>query len=298
MSIQRYLQKNCQNLNNKNVVVTGATGGLGKEICYGLARLNANITLACRKQELAEKLKQELLKINPNLNVNFVKLDLQDFACVNTCIQELKKLNGIDILINNAGIFNVPLKTLEFGYNNVFQVNFASTYYFTKKLLPELEIRPNSMCITMSSIAHNYCKLNQEDLDYTKCGKQSKIYGISKRMLMFSLFKLFKETRVNLAIVHPGVTLTNITNHYPKAINWLVKIGIKLVFPSPANASRSALLATSKKVDYMHWLGPPIFNVWGRPKMLKLKTSTPDEIGKIYQIAEDIYEKMNKPTDC
>lgn len=292
MNITKWIKNNCDDLTGKRVVITGATGGLGKEICHLFAELNADITLACRNPKLADALKAELNEKHPNVKVDFAQLDLSNIESVNACIKELKKYNGIDILINNAGVYNVPLKTLELGYNNVFQINFVSTYYLTKKLLPELEKKENSTCITLGSVAHNYSKLNETDIDFSKNGKNSKVYGNSKRFLMCSMYELFENQKVKFALVHPGVTLTNMTNHYHWSINWIVKIGVKLVFPKPKKASLSVLYGIKNSTPYHTWIGPSIFNVWGFPKLSKLKTLNKDESKKMFEIAEDIYNKI------
>lgn len=294
MNINKWIENNCENLNNKRVVVTGATGGLGKEICLLLAKLHANITIACRNKIKADNLIAELKTIYPTVNVDFVCLDLNNLDSVNNCIAEIKKYNGIDVLINNAGVYNIPLKKLDSGYNNVFTCNFLYTYYLTKEFLPELEKKQNSTCVTLGSIAHNYSKLNENDIDFSNSKKSSKVYGNSKRFLMFSMYELFKGSKVNLAVVHPGVTLTNMTNHYPKAINWLVKIGIKLVFPSPKVATLSVIYGINHKTEYHCWIGPSIFKIWGKPKNIKLKTCSVTESQKIFEIAEDLYNNIKK----
>ena len=293
MNIKKWLNKNCNDLKNKQVILTGATGGLGKEICKQLLHLNADLILACRNEARANELKAELAQAFPTAKIRFMQLDLESLDSVKNFINKVKKLNGIDILINNAGVYNIPIKTLDSGFNNIFQINFVYTYYLTKQLLPELEKKENSTCITLGSVAHNYSKLDENDIDFSSRKKPSKIYGNSKRFLMFSLHEIFRESKVNLAIVHPGVTLTNMTNHYPKAINWLVKIGIKLFFPSPSSAVRNILLGTSHKTNYHEWIGPSVFNVWGNPKISKLKTCSKEESEKIFQIAEQIYNKIN-----
>ena len=293
MNTLKWIEKNCNSLENKLVVLTGATGGLGKEICLKLAYLKANIVFACRNKLLADKLKTEILEKFPKTQIDFVELDLSNIESVKNCVSQLKKYNGIDILINNAGVYNVPIKQLDSGYNNVFQINFVYTYFLTKQLLPELEKKEGSTCITLGSVAHNYSKIDEKDIDFSTRKKSSKIYGNSKRFLMFSLYELFKDKNVNLAIVHPGVTLTNMTNHYPKAINWLVKVGIKLLFPSPDRATLSVVYGTSKPVGYYEWIGPKILNVWGTPVISKLNTASTEESRKIYDIAEEIYKKIN-----
>lgn len=294
MTIKKWISKNINSLENKKVVITGATGGLGKEICSYFARLGADLILAIRNKNLAEKLKLELTAETPTCNIDIVELDLSNLQSVNACIESLKKYDGIDILVNNAGVYNVPLKKLDSGFNNIFQINFVYTYYLTKQLLPELEKKKDSTVITLGSVAHNYSKIDEHDIDFLTRKKPSLIYGNSKRYLMFSLYELFKTSNVNLAIVHPGVTLTNMTNHYPKAINWLVKIGIKLLFPSPKKAVLSLLYGTNHFTSYHEWIGPRIFNVWGFPKKTLLKTCSKEESQAIYETAETIYNNISK----
>ena len=293
MDIKKWLKINTSNLKDKNVVVTGATGGLGKELCFYLAELNANITLACRNEKLANSLKEEILSKFPQTTINFVSLDLGNMQSVNSCIEQLKNLNGIDVLIHNAGVYNVPVITLDTGYNNIFQINFLAPYYMTKKLMPELEKKENSVCMVIGSVAHNYSKLNENDVDFSSYKKPSKIYGNSKRFLMFSLFELFKNKKnVSLAVAHPGITLTNMTNHYPKAINWLVKIGIKLIFASPKKATLNLVKGIFTPCGYHEWIGPKVFNIWGNPQKKILNTCNNIESLNIYNIAEEIYFKL------
>lgn len=292
MNIQKWIKNNSVNLENKKVVVTGATGGLGKEICYLLAECKADIILACRNVSLAKSLTEDIKSKYPNTQISIVQLDLSSLDSVNSCITELKKLNGIDILINNAGVYNTPLKQLDSGYNNIFQINFLYTYYLTRKLLPELEKKENSRCVTLGSVAHNYSQINTQDIDFSNNRKNSKIYGNSKRFLMFALYDLFKDSRVKLAIVHPGVTLTNMTNHYPKAINWLVKIGIKLLFPSPKQAVLSVMYGLNHDTTINTWIGPSICNVWGKPQLSNLDTCDDLEYKQICQITHELYSKI------
>lgn len=292
MNNKKWIEKNLPELNGKIAVVTGATGGLGREICRGLASKRAHIVLACRNKNLSQKLKDDLVKEYGKIKVDFIPLDLSQMDSVQNFINEIKKYNGIDILINNAGVYNVPFKTLDSGYNNIFQINFLYTYYLTKKLIPELEKKENSVCITLGSIAHNYSHIDLSDIDFSTRKNPSKIYGNSKRYLMFSMYKLFEDKKTRLSIVHPGVTLTNMTNHYPKAINWLVKLGIKLVFPSPQTAVLGTLNGITNSTEYSQWIGPKTFNIWGKPKKQTLKTVSLEEYKDICRITDLLMDEL------
>ncbi len=292
MNINKWFENNKINLKNKRVVLTGATGGLGREVCKMLAHLQAKITIVCRNKSLAEKLILGIKSKYKNADIDFVQLDLNNIENVKNCINELKKYNGIDILINNAAVYNVPLSKSQLGVNNVFQINFVSTYFLTKQLLSELGKKENSICITLGSIAYNYSKINESDIDFSLQKKAGKIYGNSKRYLMLSLFKLFEGQKTKLAIVHPGITLTNMTSHYPKAINWLVKAGVKVLFPPPQKAALNIFYATQNIPQKNEWVGPRLFNIWSRPKVGKIKNLKSNEERFASSVAENYYEKM------
>jgi hypothetical protein len=112
---------------------------------------------------------------------------------------------------------------------------------------------------------------------------------------MFALYELFKTIGgVKLSVVHPGVTFTNITNHYPKLIYALIKYPMKLFFPSSKKASLNIIAGIFKDTDYHCWIGPKIFSVWGNPKISKLNTCKSDESENVFKIAEEIYGKLIK----
>ena len=90
MQKNKWLLKNCDSLKGRRVVVTGATGGLGKELCFYLAMLNANITLACRNENLALSLKKDILNKYPKANIDFVQLDLSCIKSVDNAIEKIK----------------------------------------------------------------------------------------------------------------------------------------------------------------------------------------------------------------
>ncbi len=297
MKIEKWLKENGKSLKAKTVVLTGATGGLGKEICLLLARFEANVILAARDKAKTEDLIAQTKQKYGNFNAKFVELDLNNFSSVDACIERLKSLGGIDVLIHNAGIYKVPIKTLDSGFNNVFQVNFLYPYYMTTKLLPELRKKKDSVVVALGSVAYKYSKIREEDIDFSNEKKCSKTYGNSKKFLMYALHELFKEEQtVKLSIVHPGVTLTNITNHYPKFLNGIIKFAIKIAFPKPKQAVLSVLKGINDSCEFAEWIGPSIFDVWGKPKKNKIKKYCHDEsefIGNFATETIKILEEKN-----
>lgn len=292
--MNKWIKNNTDSLIGKTIAITGSTGGLGVEVCNYLAMLGANLILVNRSLDKSNVQKQELINKFPNIKIEVVVADLSNFESTKVAVDILKS-KQIDILILNAGIYAVPRFITDIGYDNVFTTNFISHYYMVKQLLPTLRNSLDGRVVAVGSVAHNYSKLNAEDIDFSANTKNSKVYGNSKRFLMFGLYELFKgETKVKLSVVHPGVTFTNITNHYPKVIYCLIKYPMKILFPSPNKASLHIVKGVFSSTDYHQWIGPKIMSVWGKPKLGKLKTCTKDESEKIFNIAEDIYNKLIK----
>ena len=294
MKIQNWIDKNCKRLDGKTVCITGSTGGLAQEFTIKLASLGANLIFANRNKQKSEKQKQDILSKFPNTKIQILVVDMFDINSVKLFVRKLKQLS-VDIIIINSAVYNVPRATSTSGFDNVFQINFVSPYFIIKQMMPTLQKVKDSKVIIIGSIAYNYSKVDFSDIQRLKTKKPSIIYGNSKRFLMFALCKLFENTSVNLSIVHPGITLTNMTNHYPKFVNWFVKIGIKILFSPPKKACLSVLAGTSQSTKFNEWIGPSKFNIWGFPKKQKLNTCSSAEATKIFNTAEKIYKDISLP---
>ena len=127
MDQQKWLKAHCSSLKHKNVVITGATGDLGLEICRGVLTLEGNLILLCRSEEKMRRLTDTLLKEYPGANIQKLQADLSDLPSADRACRTLKTMEP-DILLHNAGIYAVPRRTCETGLDNIFQVNFAIPY--------------------------------------------------------------------------------------------------------------------------------------------------------------------------
>lgn len=290
MSIEKWIKKNTFSLSGKTVAVTGSTGGLGAPLCAYLAQLGASLILVDRNKSRSEAHASELRE-KYGADVSLIQCDLQSGASVIEATKELIKAEP-DILIHNAGAYSIPKETCDTGYGNVFQINFLSPYYMTKELLPTLR-KKKGRVIAVGSIAHNYSKTDKNDVDFVTRKASSKVYGNAKRFLMFSLYSLFEsEKDVTLSVVHPGITFTNITAHYPKVIFAVIKHPMKIIFMKPKKAALCLLRGLFDGTGKNEWIGPRLFNVWGYPSKKLLKTCKNDEIEFIFEEAEKAYHKM------
>ena len=214
---------------------------------------------------------------------------MSDMRSVMLAGEELSDME-IDYLILNAGAYSIPRCICDTGYGNVFGINFISPYYLARRLLPGIKERGGRI-VAVSSIAHNYSRIDENDIDFRTRSRSSLVYGNAKRYLTYSLFALDDES---ISVVHPGISFTGITNHYPPAIFALIKYPMKLIFMKPDKACLSILAGMFTDCRAGEWIGPWLFDVWGRPAKKPLRTATKSEEKRIARVAEEIYNSLGK----
>ena len=288
MNYKKWLLKNTASLEGKTVAISGATGGLGRELCRYFCRLSASLILIDRNAERSAALRAQLLSENPDAQIKSYILDLEDVSAVRKAATELF-CEDIDYLVLNAGAYKIPRRKCENGFDNVFNINFVSPYILARALLPKISARGGRV-VAVGSIAHNYSRIDVTDVDFSTRRASSKAYGNAKRYLMYSLWGL-EEYSASVAIAHPGIAVTNITAHFPKPLYALIKYPMKLIFMKPRKACLSILLALFENTEQNEWIGPRVFDVWGLPKKKKLKTCSKEEAEQISKIAKEIYLK-------
>ncbi len=289
MSIKKWIKKNTTSLDGKTVAISGSTGGLGRELCMHLGALGASLVLLDRNIAKSKALADELRSMHEGISITHITVDMTDIAAVKAAADALS-LMPIDYLILNAGAYSIPRCTLSCGYDNVFTINFISPYYLARRLLSSIKSRGGKV-IAVGSIAHNYSKIDERDVDFSTRKKASLVYGNAKRYLTYAFFAL--DDGGGVAVAHPGITFTGITAHYPKLIFALIKHPMKIIFMSPRRASLSIILAMFADCGAGEWIGPLLFDVWGMPKRKPLRTAKSDEAQKIAKIAEQIYSEIN-----
>ena len=272
----RWFARHTHSLRGKRVAVCGATGGIGEELCRHLARLGAELWLCCRSEAKAQALMDALRKEYPAVAARFVPLDLEDAASVKRAAH-LLSATPPHVLIHNAGAYAIPRRTTAQGVDNVFAINCLSPYVLTERLLtPMASVNGRVVCV--GSIAHNYSRIDSTDPDFATRTAASKVYGNAKRHLMLALYERFADVKgVALSVVHPGITFTNITAHYPKWLFCIIKHPMKVIFMPPRRAALSVLQGVFEPTAYGEWIGPRLFDVWGLPRKRKLRTFTRDE---------------------
>lgn len=291
MSKKAFLDKNTKDLQGKTVAISGATGGIGRELCKLLARNNAEIILIDRNKEKQNLLIDEIKNLFPSVKIEGVIADMESIDDVKSTVEYLLQ-KPVFALILNAGAYSIPRHKTSVGYDNVFTINFISPYYMARRLLPHIKAN-NGRIIAVGSIAHNYSKTDEQDIDFSTRKRASEVYGNAKRYLTYSFFDLAKRGEPTV-IAHPGITFTGITAHYPKLIFAIIKHPMKVIFMKPEKAALSIYYGLFHTPKDSSWIGPSFFDIWGLPKEKVLKTADSNERERIASVADEIYKSLEK----
>ena len=141
------------NLQNKVVVITGASQGLGKELSLQLAKLGAKIALVARTEKLLQELKSQI-EDDGGIAEYFI-CDVTDFNQVNSTIKNiLEKFGTIDLLINNAGVWLRDSFALQdqSKIKHAFEVNSMGPIYFCQAVAPIFEKKQSGHFVFINSI--------------------------------------------------------------------------------------------------------------------------------------------------
>jgi NAD(P)-dependent dehydrogenase (short-subunit alcohol dehydrogenase family) len=201
-------------INEKTILVTGATDGLGKEVASYLAGQQATVLLHGRNREKGEATRLELQEKTGNHTLRYYNAD---FASLND-VREMSATilanhHQLDVLINNAGI---GVRTLEAqrelsaeGYELRFAVNYLSHVLLTLRLLPLLRRSAPSRIINVASSGQHSIDFEdvmlEHDYDDWQAYQQSKLAQV---MFTFDLAMELKGSDVTVNCIHPA-TLMN-----------------------------------------------------------------------------------------
>uniref|UniRef100_A0A182QHZ1 Ketoreductase domain-containing protein n=1 Tax=Anopheles farauti TaxID=69004 RepID=A0A182QHZ1_9DIPT len=159
----------CPNTNTvpgRVCVVTGATGGIGREVCRELVRRQVrHLVVACRQPEQGDALCAALRKEAPDCTYEVVPLDLRSFDSVRRFVRQVQNSHRtLDALVNCAGVIFPPGGRTADGFEQHLQCNFLSHFLLTQLLLPELSRSPHGGRIVHVS-AHGYTAAKITDRD-------------------------------------------------------------------------------------------------------------------------------------
>ncbi|WP_320112179.1 SDR family NAD(P)-dependent oxidoreductase [Draconibacterium orientale] len=147
-------------LTNKRIIITGASSGIGKQLCFKLAKYHPALILMARNLDALVQVRDELISANPQLSEPIImSCDISNEKAVKNAIKQLsKEEKPIDILINNAGtgIYGPIKNTVPQDFKQLLDINFLGAVNFTYHTLPHFPENSPGMIVFVSSIAALY----------------------------------------------------------------------------------------------------------------------------------------------
>ena len=188
------------NLKNKKILITGATGGIGNCLVKKFDESGSSIFATGTNEEKLINLKKTFSKIHTEK----FKLDMHEK--IEEFIDKVEKdLNGIDVLINNAGITmdNLSIRLSEENWKKVLDINLTSTFLMCKFVIKKMLKQKKGKIINITSIVGHTGNLGQANYSASKAG----IVAFSK-----SLAIEYARKNININCVSPGFIKTEMTD--------------------------------------------------------------------------------------
>jgi NAD(P)-dependent dehydrogenase (short-subunit alcohol dehydrogenase family) len=235
----------------RTVIVTGANSGLGLVTARELARIGAKTILAVRNTAKGDDAAAGMTG-----DIEVRKLDLQDLSSVR---EFAAGVDGVDVLVNNAGIMAVPYALTVDGFECQIGTNHLGHFALTNLLLPKITDR----VVTVSSMFHWMGRVNLKDLNW-KARPYSAWGAYSQSKLANLLFTSELQRRAAAAgssvlalAAHPGYSDTNLQGHSAGRISGaLMNVGNRLMATDANFGARQTLYAASQDLPGDTYIGP------------------------------------------
>jgi NAD(P)-dependent dehydrogenase (short-subunit alcohol dehydrogenase family) len=209
-------------------VVTGANSGLGLVTARELARHGARVLLACRNRERGEAALREVTEAASGPDPQLEDLDLADLSSVRSFAgRVVAGGEGVDLLINNAGVMAPPRRRTADGFELQFGTNHLGHFALTNLLLPLMEGREDARVVTLSSNAHKLGRIAFDNLNGERRYFRWNAYNQSKLANLLFALELDRRLRaagstVTSLAAHPGYAATNLQSAAAPLVDRLV----------------------------------------------------------------------------
>ncbi|MBL0310258.1 MAG: SDR family NAD(P)-dependent oxidoreductase [Bacteroidetes bacterium] len=233
-------------LTGKNVLITGASSGLGFEASVQLAKRGAKVWMACRSG-IPEKGKM-VQNLSGSNQVEMLPVDLSDIDSIVKLVNTLKESSvKLDVVICNAAVVPLKSRKTKQGFEEMFMVNYLATYLFVRLLIENDLIHLDGTTIPRIIFVSSESHRNPKEFDWNAFGKYQEYsagqsverYGYNKLLLTTFANELSNrlnpsdKIRCSVFALCPGPVNTNIAREAPAIFKPLLKLIFKIFFRSP-----------------------------------------------------------------
>ena len=229
-------------LKDKNIIVTGASGGIGNSIIKRLSEYEANILATGTKIEKLDELKSKFK------NLKILKFDVSEINKIEEFIENAtKELGGkLDCLVNNAGVTqdNLAIRMSLDEWKKVIDINLTSTFFLSKFAIKKMLKNKSGKIINITSVVGHTGNLGQSNYTASKAG----IVAMSKTLAIE-----YAKKNINVNCISPGFIKTAMT----EKIDDKFKEVIVSKIPSgrlgePQDIANAVLFLASNQSDYIN----------------------------------------------
>ena len=231
-----------KNLENKNIIITGASGGIGNSIVQKLYDNGAKILASGTKIEKLEELKKKFK------NIEILKFDISDSDKVEDFVEDASdKLGGsLDCLVNNAGITkdNLAIRMSLDEWKRVIEINLTSTFLLSKFSIKKMLKNKSGKIINITSVVGHTGNLGQANYTASKAG----IVAMSK-----SLAIEYAKKNININCISPGFIKTDMTEKIDEKFKEIIISKIPSArLGEPEDIANAVLFLASKQSNYIN----------------------------------------------
>jgi NAD(P)-dependent dehydrogenase (short-subunit alcohol dehydrogenase family) len=270
----------------RTAVVTGANSGLGLIAARELARAGADVVLACRNTGKGAAAARSIAADVPAATVAVERLDLSNLASIRAFAEGFAGgHDGLDLLINNAGVMAPPRGETADGFELQLGTNHLGHYALTGLLLDQMQGREDARVVTVTSTAHKIGRIRFENLQGERRYFRWFAYCQSKLANLLFARELDKRLRaagstVSSLAAHPGYAATNLQTAAPPAVDRAVfALTNRLLAQSAAMGALPELYAATRpSLDGGLFIGPDGFEEQrGYPQVVRPVKAGRDE---------------------
>ena len=235
-------------LQGKIVVITGASGGLGKEIAIQTAKLGARVVLLARSMDKLEALRRMLIE-SYKIEAYAFQLDVANLNAVKDVFSQIvHDVGEVDILVNNAGygIFKEAIETDPVEAKAMFDVNVLGLMACTSSVLPTMKRHKSGHIINIASQAGKMATPKSSLYSATKFA----VLGYSNALRME-----LKKDHVFVTTVNPGPIATDFFETADESGNYIKSMG-KIILKPEAVAGRiaAAMFTNKREINLPGWM--------------------------------------------